>query len=188
MATPEQRMAERDGALRLLVVGGSQGARILNEVLPAALALMAASERPRVRHQSGATEHDTCAARYRRHGIDARVDAFIDDMSDAYRWADLVVCRAGALTVSELAVAGVASILVPLPGAIDDHQSANARWLADAGAAQCVRQSEFTPQWLAGQLACFSRVQLLRMAQAAQAQARPAAALDVARVCMEVAR
>ena len=149
---------------------------------------MATGERPQVRHQSGALEREICAARYRDHGIEARVDAFIEDMADAYRWADLVVCRAGALTVSELAAAGAAAILVPLPGAIDDHQSANARWLADAGAALCVRQSEFTPPWLAGQLASCSRAQMLRMARAARARARPAAALDVARVCMEVAR
>ncbi|MBK6278082.1 MAG: undecaprenyldiphospho-muramoylpentapeptide beta-N-acetylglucosaminyltransferase [Gammaproteobacteria bacterium] len=187
---PAERLAGRAGPLRLLVIGGSQGARVLNETLPAALALLAAGERPEVWHQGGAREFEACRERYRERGVAARTAAFIDDMVAAYEWADVVVCRAGALTVSELAAAGLAAILVPLPTAIDDHQSMNARWLADAGAALAVAQAALTPEWLAGQLSRWSaaRDELLLMATRARALAMPRAADTVAANCLEVAR
>jgi len=154
------------------------------------LALLAAGERPEVWHQGGAREFETCREHYREHGVAARTTAFIDDMVAAYEWADVVVCRAGALTVSELAAAGLAAILVPLPTAIDDHQSMNARWLADAGAALAVAQAAFTPEWLAAQLSRWSdaRDDLLLMATRARALAMPRAADTVAANCLEVAR
>ena len=183
-------IAPGDYPMSLLVIGGSQGARVLNETLPAALALLAAGERPEVWHQGGAREFEACRERYRERGVAARTTAFIDDMVAAYEWADVVVCRAGALTVSELAAAGLAAILVPLPTAIDDHQSMNARWLADAGAALAVAQAAFTPEWLAAQLSRWSaaRDDLLLMATRARALAMPRAADAVAANCLEVAR
>lgn len=190
IAPPAERLAARSGPLRLLVIGGSQGARVLNEVLPAALALLPAGQRPEVWHQCGERELEACRERYRAQGVAARTAAFIDDMVAAYTWADLVVCRAGALTVSELAAAGLPAILVPLPTAIDDHQRLNARWLADAGAAMAVVQDAFDPAWLAGQLARWAgaRAELLGMAERARALALPGAADAVAACCLEVAR
>jgi len=190
LPAPEQRLASRQGALRLLVVGGSQGARVLNETLPAALALIEAAQRPEVWHQCGAQELPACAERYREAGVEARTSAFIDDMANAYAWADLVVCRAGALTISELAAAGLAALLVPLPTAIDDHQSANARWLAAAGAAIAVAQRDFTPVWLAAELQRLgsARAELFAMALRSRSLARPDAAVRVATACLEIAR
>lgn len=188
---PRQRLRDGAGrALRVLVVGGSQGARVLNEVLPHALATMAPNMRPEVWHQTGEREHASCRRRYEELGVTARIEAFIDDMVGAYTWADLVVCRAGALTVSELAAAGAAAILVPLPTAIDDHQRLNARWLADAGAALCIDQSRFDAGWLGARLEHFgsSRAEVRRMAECARELARADAAAVVARVCLEVAR
>jgi len=187
---PPARFGTRRGPIHILVIGGSQGARVLNETLPAALALLPAGERPEVWHQGGARELEACRERYRAHDVAARTTAFIDDMVAAYAWADVVVCRAGALTVSELAAAGLAAILVPLPSAIDDHQSLNARWLADAGAALAVAQAAFTPEWLAAQLARWSaaRDELTAMAGRARALAMPHAADTVAANCLEVAR
>ncbi len=190
LPAPEQRLAARHGALRLLVVGGSQGARVLNEILPGALALLEAAQRPEVWHQCGAQELAACAERYRVLAVEARTCAFIDDMADAYAWADLVVCRAGALTVSELAAVGLPALLVPLPTAIDDHQSANAHWLAAAGAAITVAQRDFTPAWLAAELRrlAAARVELLAMAARSRSLAKPDAAARVAAACLEIAR
>jgi UDP-N-acetylglucosamine--N-acetylmuramyl-(pentapeptide) pyrophosphoryl-undecaprenol N-acetylglucosamine transferase len=190
LADPAERLAERDGRPRLLVIGGSQGAAVLNEVLPGALAGIDHAERPEVVHQCGERALETCRARYREAGVAAHVVAFVEDMAGAYEWADLVVCRAGALTVSELAVAGAASILVPLPTAIDDHQSANARWLAEAGAALVVAQRELTPDRLSAQLRRLlaDRDALLAMARQARAIGRAEAADAVAAACLEVAR
>lgn len=190
LPAPATRLAGRDGALRVLVVGGSQGARVLNEILPAALALLDAAERPELWHQCGERELGGCAARYLELDVAARTSAFIDDMAAAYAWADLVVCRAGALTVAELAAAGLPALLVPLPTAIDDHQSANARWLADGGAAILIAQRDFTPQRLAGELRRLgaARTALLEMAARARALAMPDAAARVAATCLEVAR
>ncbi len=186
---PGERLAARSGQrIRVLVLGGSQGARALNEVVPLALAQIPADSRPEVLHQCGAAGQADCAARYLSLGVNARVESFIADMASTYAWADLVVCRAGALTVSELAAAGIGSILVPLPGAIDDHQNANARWLQESGAALRCVQNEFTPDWLAGTLQHLAATpaELLAMARGARALARPAAADDVALTCLEL--
>jgi len=191
LPAPAERFAARAaGRLRVLVLGGSQGARVLNEVLPEAFALMASDSRPEVLHQCGAAGQVECRSRYATLGVDARVESFIADMASAYAWADLVVCRAGALTVSELAAAGCGAILVPLPGAIDDHQNANARWLEEAGAALRCQQPDFTPAWLAGELQRLagSPATILDMATRARTLARPDAADDVARTCLEMRR
>jgi len=173
--------------LKLLVVGGSLGAKILNEAVPQALALMPPERRPEVTHQSGARHIGALAQRYSDAGVNANTIAFIDDMASAYSGADVVLCRAGALTVSELAAAGVASILVPFPHAVDDHQTGNARHLAFAGAAILLPQPELTPERLAGLLAELSREQLRGMAEKARARALADATDAVARTCMEVA-
>lgn len=190
LPAPQQRLAGRDGALRVLVLGGSQGARVLNETVPAALALLEPERRPEVRHQCGKTQLAACTENYRQSAVEARISAFIDDMAAAYAWADLVVCRAGALTLSELAAAGVPALLVPLPTAIDDHQSANARWLVDAGAAIVIAQRDFTPAWLAGELQRLgkARAELLAMAIRTRTAALPDAAARVATICLECAQ
>lgn len=166
LPAPAARAAARQGPLNLLIVGGSLGARALNETVPAALALVAqglAPElRPRVVHQSGRAHLAELRAAYAKAGVDAQVVDFIQDMAQAYAQADLVICRAGAATVSELAVAGVAAVLVPYPHAVDDHQTGNAHWLTDAGAAWLQPQAQWTPQSLANEL--------LRLAQPAPAQ------------------
>lgn len=187
LAPPEIRYGTRTGPLKLLVVGGSLGAGVLNETVPAALALMPKDLRPEVTHQSGAKHIDALAQNYRSAGVDAHAVAFIEDMASAYASADLVLCRAGALTVSELAAAGVASMLVPYPHAVDDHQTANARFLADAGAATLIPQSELTPQRLAAALGDLTRARAAEMAGAARALARTGATQVVARCCAEVA-
>ncbi|MEX0731508.1 MAG: undecaprenyldiphospho-muramoylpentapeptide beta-N-acetylglucosaminyltransferase [Aquisalimonadaceae bacterium] len=187
LPAPEQRMNGRDGRLRLLVVGGSLGALVLNQVVPDAVARLSAELRPAVRHQAGARTVDIARAAYQEKGVDAEVSAFIDDMAAAYAWADLVICRAGALTVSELAAAGVAACLVPLPIAVDDHQTANARYLSDAGAAVLIPQPEFTAEALATLLNTLERDRLRDMAVRARALAHPDAAAEVAARCLEVA-
>ena len=187
LPAPGERYGARAGCLKLLVIGGSLGAKVLNETVPRALALMPAEQRPEITHQSGAQHIDALAQRYREAGVSANTVAFIDDMAAAYAGADVVLCRAGALTVSELAAAGVASILVPFPHAVDDHQTRNARHLALAGAAILLPQAELTPGRLAGLLAELSRERLRDMAEKARAQALPDATHAVARTCMEVA-
>jgi UDP-N-acetylglucosamine--N-acetylmuramyl-(pentapeptide) pyrophosphoryl-undecaprenol N-acetylglucosamine transferase len=187
MAPPENRYASRAGPLRLLVVGGSQGAQVLNAVVPEALALMASESRPRVRHQAGAPHRDAVCDRYRSLGVAAEVVDFIDDMAARYAETDLIVCRAGATTVAEIAAAGIASVLVPYPHSVDDHQTLNARFLADRGAALLVRQGELTARALAELLSRFTRERLLVMAQAARAAGKPDATRAVAQACMELA-
>jgi UDP-N-acetylglucosamine--N-acetylmuramyl-(pentapeptide) pyrophosphoryl-undecaprenol N-acetylglucosamine transferase len=189
LALPEARFAGRSGALHLLVIGGSLGAQALNRVVPAAVARLSAGVRPRVHHQTGRAEVDGVRQRYTEVGCDARVEAFVEDMAAAYAWADLVVCRAGALTVAELAAAGVASILVPYPHATDDHQTGNARYLADAGAALLMPQDTLSAEWLSETLARFTdqRETLLAMARRARELARPDAARRVALLCLEAA-
>jgi UDP-N-acetylglucosamine--N-acetylmuramyl-(pentapeptide) pyrophosphoryl-undecaprenol N-acetylglucosamine transferase len=190
---PEQRLAGRDGRLRLLVLGGSLGARTLNEVVPEALKGMAPEQRPEVWHQTGRDLIDQALERYRRARVQARVEPYIEDMAAAYGWCDLVVCRAGALTIAELAAAGVGAILVPYPYAVDDHQSVNARFLTDVGAACVVRNEELDAPKLAALLGQFAtagavdRARLLTMAQAARRQARVDATEQVARICLEAA-
>ena len=179
LPAPVQRLAGRQGPLRLLVVGGSLGARVLNQTLPAALALLPAAARPRVLHQTGAAEVDGVRAAYAGAGIDADVRPFVDDMAAALADCDLVVCRAGAITVSELCAAGVASVLVPLVVSTTAHQRDNAQWLAGHGAAHHLPQADLSPPRLADLLAGLTRPALLEMATRARALARPAAAARV---------
>jgi UDP-N-acetylglucosamine--N-acetylmuramyl-(pentapeptide) pyrophosphoryl-undecaprenol N-acetylglucosamine transferase len=188
IAPPAERFAGRNGPLRILVVGGSLGAAALNDIVPKALAQLPADVRPIVTHQSGAKHVDELRANYARAGVEANAVAFIDDMARAYADADLVICRAGATTVAELAAAGVAAILVPFPFAVDDHQTTNARYLADAGAGVLVQQRDLAPDALAGMLRGFSRERLLAMATKARALGKPDATRAVADVCMELAR
>jgi UDP-N-acetylglucosamine--N-acetylmuramyl-(pentapeptide) pyrophosphoryl-undecaprenol N-acetylglucosamine transferase len=186
LPAPEQRFAGRSGEVRLLVLGGSLGARALNEVVPQAMAQL--PSRPEIWHQAGSRHSDEARDFYSRAAVSARVEPFIDDMAAAYAWADLVLCRAGALTVAELAAAGVAAILVPYPHAVDDHQTRNAAYLVDAGAALVVQQRDLTPQKLQELLApLFDRARLLKMARAARRLAQPHAAERVAEQCWEVA-
>ncbi len=183
---PQQRMADREGSIRLLVIGGSLGALALNRCVPEALALLAPEIRPQVRHQCGERHVDVTRAAYADAGVSADVTPFIEDMAAAYAWADLVLCRAGALTVSELAAAGCAAILVPYPHAVDDHQTANARFLVDAGAAQLLPQARMDAPALAALLDQHrDRRRLLDMAMAARALARTDAAERVADACLE---
>ncbi len=187
---PAQRYSARSGPLNLLVLGGSLGARAINECLPAALGLMAPERRPNIWHQTGDSHAAATTALYMQHQVAAKVDAFIEDMAAAYAWADLIVCRAGALTVSEIMAAGVAAILVPFPHAVDDHQTHNARILADSAAAILLPQQQLEPQRLADLLAGekVQREQLLLLAESARQQAQPRSAERVADICQEVIR
>ncbi|MDO6387379.1 undecaprenyldiphospho-muramoylpentapeptide beta-N-acetylglucosaminyltransferase [Uliginosibacterium sp. 31-12] len=183
IAEPTLRFSGRTGPLRILVVGGSLGAQALNTVVPQALALLPPGERPLITHQSGASQIEALRAAYAAAGIEGELLPFIDNMAQRYAEADLVICRSGALTVAELAAAGVASVLVPFPHAVDDHQTGNARFLSERDAAILMPQSELTAQGLAGWLARVSRERLLEMAQAARSCARPQAAAEVAELC-----
>jgi UDP-N-acetylglucosamine--N-acetylmuramyl-(pentapeptide) pyrophosphoryl-undecaprenol N-acetylglucosamine transferase len=180
LPAPEQRLAGRSGPLRLLVVGGSLGAQVLNRTVPQALALMDPAHRPQVVHQTGAAQADEVRAAYAAAGIQAGVRPFIDDMAAELAACDLIVCRAGAVTVSELCAAGVASVLVPLVVSTTAHQRDNAQWLSGQGAAVHLPQAELTPQALAEQLSALDRPALLAMAQRARSLARPQAAARVA--------
>lgn len=185
---PAVRFKGRTGPLKVLVVGGSLGAQALNSVVPQALSLLPADRRPEVVHQSGTRQIDTLRQAYAEAGVQGKLVPFIDDMAKQYAEADLVICRAGALTIAELAAVGVASILVPLPIAVDDHQTGNARFLADGDAAVLIQQKVLTAQWLADWLACADRQKLEAMAIAARALAKPAAAEDVADLCTVICR
>jgi UDP-N-acetylglucosamine--N-acetylmuramyl-(pentapeptide) pyrophosphoryl-undecaprenol N-acetylglucosamine transferase len=187
LAHPDQRYLDRDGRLRLLVIGGSQGAQALNENLPRALALLSETQRPSVVHQAGAKHIDALRSHYSRAGIDGELIAFIDDMAARYAWCDLVVCRSGALTVAELTAAGVASVLVPFPAAVDDHQTINAKFLSEAGAAVLLPQKELTPEVLAALIGRMTRPGLLAMATKARRLAKPDATARVADACVECA-
>jgi len=187
LPAPEQRFRNRSGNLKILVVGGSLGAQVLNEMVPRALALIPRTQRPEVTHQAGEKHLATLESVYRDAGVSATTLAFIRDMSRAYATADVVICRAGALTVSELAAAGIASVLVPFPSAVDDHQTFNARYLADRSAAVLLPQAELTPRKLADLLLGFTREKLLDMANRARALGKPDAAQIVAGHCMAVA-
>jgi UDP-N-acetylglucosamine--N-acetylmuramyl-(pentapeptide) pyrophosphoryl-undecaprenol N-acetylglucosamine transferase len=184
---PGARFEGRSGPLKLLILGGSLGAQALNEVVPQSLALVPEDRRPQVTHQSGVKHLDSLQRNYAQAGVRAQALAFIDDIAAHYAEADLVICRAGALTVSELAATGVASILVPFPHAVDDHQTRNARFLADAGAAVLVQQRELSARRLADLLLGFTRDKLLEMANRARALAKPEATAAVAGVCMGIA-
>ena len=185
---PAARFAARDAAapLRLLVLGGSLGAAAINATLPKALALISEEKRPEVLHQAGEKHLAALQAHYAQAGVRADCVPFIGDMARAYAWADLALCRAGALTVAELAAAGVASVLVPFPHAVDDHQSANARFLSAAEAAILLPQSEMTPEAVA-RIVDYPREKWRHMAEKARALAKPEAAAEVARACEEMA-
>ena len=188
---PKARYAARSGPLRVLVVGGSLGAAALNEVVPRALALIAPDERPFVVHQAGAKHIEALKANYIEAGIEpgerAQLVPFIDDMARVYHDADLVICRSGAMTVAEIAAVGVAACFVPFPLAVDDHQTTNAAFLADKGAARVVQQRDLTAESLAAWLQQQTRESLADMAARARALAKPDAADQVASICAAVA-
>jgi UDP-N-acetylglucosamine--N-acetylmuramyl-(pentapeptide) pyrophosphoryl-undecaprenol N-acetylglucosamine transferase len=183
---PQVRYGERSGRLNVLVIGGSLGAKVINERMPLALSLIPENERPHMLHQSGRRHYEATQAAYRKAGVEAAVLPFVDNMAFYYAQADLVVCRAGALTISELAAAGLASILVPFPYAVDDHQTVNARFLSERGAAILLPQKEMKPERLAELLRGMTRERAMQMAQAARAVAKPDATRRVAEVCAEL--
>lgn len=188
---PQTRYQERSGPIRLLIIGGSLGAQALNETVPKALALIDTALRPIVWHQTGRNKQVHTEEIYASLNLEVEVQPFIEDMHEAYRWADLVICRAGAMTITEISNSGIASILVPYPYAVDDHQTANAKFLSNAGAAVLIRQIELTPERLARELVGLiesGRPGLLAMAEKAMALAMPDATQSVTRHCLEVAR
>ena len=187
LSMPAARFSGRSGPVRLLIVGGSLGAKTLNDLVVAALATLPKAERPEIIHQSGEKNYDELVAAYRSAAVDATVLPFIDDMSEKYAWCDVMLCRSGAITVAELAVAGVASVLVPLPFFVAEEQLANAQFLTDAGAGLLVKQLETTPQTLAQQIKNLAREKLLAMATIARALGKPDATVRCAEVCMELA-
>ncbi|ERS84987.1 UDP-diphospho-muramoylpentapeptide beta-N- acetylglucosaminyltransferase [Marinobacter sp. EVN1] len=189
MDAPEQRLAGRSGRLRVLVVGGSLGAQVFNQQLPRALALMPEADRPDVRHQCGEKNLEAARAAYDEAGVSASIEPFIRDMAEAYGWADLVICRAGALTVSELCAAGIGAVLVPFPHAVDDHQTRNGQHMVKAGAAILVPQPKLNPEVLAETLKDLAtdRKRILTMAKAARSLARPDATERVVNYCLEAA-
>ena len=185
---PAQRFAGRSGPLRLLVVGGSLGAKALNEVVPKALALLPLAQRPRVVHQSGARQIDALRAGYAEAGVDAELTPFIDDTAPAFAEADLIVCRAGASTVTEIAAVGAAALFVPFPFAVDDHQTTTASFLVDQGGGWLIQQSELSPERLARMLQETARPELLRRAQKAWDLRKTDATRDVVAACEELAK
>ena len=184
---PEERFAARTGPLKLLVVGGSLGARALNEVVPQALALIPEAQRPVVTHQSGETQLDALRASYAAAGVQGELVPFISDMASAFAVADVVICRAGASTVTELAAVGCAALFVPFPFAVDDHQTANARFLVDAGGGWLVQQADLTPSGLAEMMKKWERPALIHKALAAKKMQKTQATREVAAACEELA-
>jgi UDP-N-acetylglucosamine--N-acetylmuramyl-(pentapeptide) pyrophosphoryl-undecaprenol N-acetylglucosamine transferase len=186
LEAPEKRYVARGGKLRLLVIGGSLGAQALNAIVPLALKLIPESRRPLVTHQAGTRHLEALKKNYAEANVEGELVTFIDNMAARYAECDLVICRAGALTVAELAAAGVASILVPFPYAVDDHQTSNAKFLAAASAAVLLPQSELTAERLAELLTGFTREKLADMAGKARQLAKPDATRIVAEACMEM--
>ena len=186
-AAPAERFAGRTGPLRVLVVGGSLGAKALNDVVPQALAMIAPGQRPIVTHQSGARQIDALRAAYQAAGVEATLLPFIDDMAAAYAQADLVICRAGATTVSEIAAIGAAAVFVPFPFAVDDHQTTNAKFLVDEGAGWLIQQRDLTAQVLADLLAKMDRPTLLNIAEKSQLMNKPNAVQEIVDACEELA-
>ncbi len=186
---PAQRMAHRTGPIRLLVIGGSRGARKLNTVVPGALSRILSEQRPQVWHQAGEGNEESTRARYEDLQVEANVAAFIEDMAEAYTWADLVICRAGALTVTELCAVGLGAILVPFPHAVDDHQTANAQGLVKGGAALLMAEEELTEASLEKVIFPLleERAKLLEMAGKARSMAVPDATDRVVNYCLEAA-
>lgn len=187
IAPPTERFTDRSGPLRILVVGGSLGAHALNATVPQALALIPAAHRPQVKHQAGEKHLAMLQQQYRETNVTGELVAFIDDMASEYAQADLVICRAGAMTIAELAAVGVASVLVPFPFAVDDHQTANAKFLSDAGAAHLIPQKQLNATDLAALLQKLTREQLLDMANKARTLGKPNAAIIVADICEAIA-
>lgn len=187
LPVPELRFAEHHGVLRVLVVGGSLGAVALNTLLPKAFAQLAVNARPQIIHQAGEKQIEALKKNYAEAGVAADCRAFIHDMAEVYAWADLVICRAGALTVAELANVGAASILVPFPFAVDDHQTTNAAYLQQAGAALLIQQRDLDVTQLANTLKTLDRNTCLEMANKARALARPQATQQVAEICQQLA-
>ena len=183
---PAVRFAGRSGPLRLLVVGGSLGARALNETVPQALALLPPDSRPHVLHQSGEAHIDALRTAYTQAGVQAELVPFIEDTAQAFADADLVICRAGASTVTELAAVGAAALFVPFPYAVDDHQKGNARYLSDHGAAWLQPQPAFTPQWLADFLRHITRAELLEKASKAKQREKLHATEQIVAACEEL--
>lgn len=188
LPAPALRYGARQGRLRLLVVGGSLGAQALNQTLPQALALLPEATRPLVVHQSGQAHVDALREAYAQAGVQAQCEAFIKDMAGALADADLIICRAGAMTVAEVAAAGVAALFIPFPHAVDDHQTVNARYLSESGAAWLQPQTAFSAQWLAGWLAARSREELQAVAERARERAVPDSADKIADACERAAR
>lgn len=189
LEAPSDRLGDRWGHVRVLVFGGSLGAQVLNEVVPMALGEMPLDKRPVVRHQAGKDKDETTRKTYEKMGVEAEITPFIEDMAEAYEWADLVICRSGALTVAELAAAGMASIMVPYLLAVDDHQTANARYLSDSGAAILMPQNDLTKESLSSLLSelCSDRNKLIEMSIKARKLAKPSATKEVAAICAEYA-
>ena len=185
---PTERFAGRSGPLRLLVVGGSLGAKALNDTVPQALALIPAETRPTVVHQSGEKQIDALRANYAAAGVDAELTPFIEDTAQAFADADLIVCRSGASTVTEIAAVGAAALFVPFPFAVDDHQTANAGFLVDAGGAWLVQQNELTPAALAARLTAVTREQLVAMAQKAKQMQKTEAVQAVVAACEQLTK
>jgi UDP-N-acetylglucosamine--N-acetylmuramyl-(pentapeptide) pyrophosphoryl-undecaprenol N-acetylglucosamine transferase len=185
---PEARFAGRTGPLKVLVVGGSLGARALNEIVPKALALIPSAQRPYVLHQSGAKQIDELRANYAAAGVQAELTPFIEDTASAYAEADLVICRAGASTVTELAAVGAPALFVPFPHAVDDHQTTNAKFLVDAGGGWLVQQRDLTPDFLAAQLQKLDRAALLQRAVAAKKMEKTQATEQMVAACEALAR
>lgn len=184
--TPDKRYAGRSGKLKLLIIGGSLGAQALNAIVPLTLKLIPENMRPLVTHQAGRKHLETLKKNYAEAGVEGDLMVFIEDMAVHYADCDLVICRAGALTIAELTAVGTASILVPFPYAVDDHQTSNAKFLSDKDAAVLLPQNELTPQGLAQLLMGLTRKQLLGMAMKARELARPNATRLVAEACMEM--
>ncbi len=184
---PAERFAGRSGPLKLLVVGGSLGARALNDIVPQALALLPEDKRPLVMHQSGAAQIEQLRANYQAAGVQAELTPFIDDTAAAFAEADVIVCRAGASTVTEIAAVGAAALFVPFPHAVDDHQTTNARFLVDAGGGWLVQQADMTPRSLADMLLNMERPALLERALKAKNMQKTQATREVVSACEELA-
>ena len=185
---PADRYAGRSGPLKVLVVGGSLGAKALNEIVPQALALLPPDQRPHVLHQSGAKQIDDLRANYAAAGVHAELTPFIDDTAGAFAEADLVICRAGASTVTEIAAVGAPALFVPFPFAVDDHQTTNAQFLTATGGGWLVQQRDMTPQSLADMLAGLTREELVRRAEAAKQRQKTGATEVIVAACEELAK
>lgn len=185
---PELRMEHRNDNIRVLIIGGSLGAQALNENVPQALSEITKNLQPNVWHQTGKDKLDITIENYKKANIEAKVTEFIEDMAEAYEWADLVICRAGALTISEIANVGVAAILVPYPYAVDDHQTENAKYLTNVGAAILISQDDLIPKLKESitELLQAGRIKLIEMAQAARKLSKPNATATVAEICLGV--